>query len=138
VSAAVASTTVESAAVTAADEPVGFAAAIAVTTVAIVATASRVAVPVVTVAIIPATVETAAIVAVEPGAGSDEDSSDEIVRPVVAVRSAGVRIVTVVTVGADGCRANRAVDRAHSNGQANLGVGTACGKKQNSQQCCIF
>ena len=119
------SAAVESAAVTAADEPVGFAAAIAVTTVAIVATASIVAVPVVTVAIIPATVETAAIVAVEPGAGSDEDSSDEVVRPVVAVRSAGVRIVTVVTVGAGGCRANGAVDGAYSNGHANLGVGAA-------------
>ena len=110
---------------------------------AIVSTASVVtAVSVVAVAIVAATtveaatiVTTAVVATVEPGAGADEDAADEVVRAIVAVWSACVRIVAVVTVGAD---RRRAVDGAHSNGHANLGVGAARGEKQNSQQCNIF
>jgi hypothetical protein len=106
-----------------------------VTTVAVVAATS-----IVTSAVIAATtVVAAAIVAtVEPRAGADEDAADEVVRAVVAVRSAGVRIVAVVTVGAGRRRANGAIDRTHSDAKGNLGVGAACGKKQNSQKRNIF
>jgi len=86
-----------------------------------------------------AAVEAATIVAaVEPRAGADEDASNEVVRAVVAVRSAGVRIVAVVTVSAGRSRADGAVNRAYADADANLRVGVARSKKQNSQQCNIF
>jgi hypothetical protein len=34
----------------------------------------------------------------EPGAGTDEDATDEVVRAVVAVRGASVRVISVITV----------------------------------------
>jgi hypothetical protein len=129
------SVAVESAAVTATDEAVGFTASEAVATVAIVATVSVVAsTSVVTVAVVTAaTVEAASIVAaVEPGAGADEDATGEVIRPVVAVRSAGVRIVAVVTVSAGWRRADGTVHGTYSNAHPNLRVGTARGKNQNS------
>src|ERR1700746_49796 len=86
-----------------------------------------------------ATVEAATIVAaVEPRAGTDEDASDEVVRAVVAVRSAGVRIVAVVAVSAGRSRADGAVNRAYADADRNLGVGFARGKNQTPQQCNIF
>jgi len=41
-------------------------------------------------------------VAVKPGSGADEDAACEPVRAVVAVGSAGIRIVIVVAIGTDG------------------------------------
>src|SRR6266850_2459138 len=99
--AAVASTAVETAVVAATDEAVGFTAPVAVTAVSIVAITSVEAVTVVAAAIKSATVEAMPIEAVEPGTGADEDAACEVVRSVEAVRSAGVRIVAVVTVSAD-------------------------------------
>ncbi len=63
-----------------------------------------------TVIAISATVITATIVAVAsvsvitaiPGAGADEDAADEPVRSIEAVGCAGVRIIIVVAIGADG------------------------------------
>jgi len=91
-----------------------------ISTVAIIATAAIVT---------ATTVEAMAIAAVEPGTGADEDATDEVVRPVEAVWSAGVRIVAVVTVSAGRRRADRTVYRADSNAHANLSVGAARGKK---------
>lgn len=114
--------------------------AITIATVPVVA-ASVVAMSVITAtikatAIVATPVEAGAVVAaVIPRARANEDAADEVVRPVIAVWSAGVRIVAVVAVGAD---RRRAVDGAHSNGYANLRVGIARGKKQNSQQCHVF
>jgi hypothetical protein len=88
--------------------------------------------PVVTVAVIPATVEAVAIVAVVPGAGADEDAAGEVIRSVVAVWSAGVRIVAVVAVSADWRRADGTVYGTYSNAHPNLRVGAARSKKQNS------
>jgi hypothetical protein len=45
-----------------------------------------------------------AVVAVIPRAGADEDSTDEPIRPVVSVGGAGVRVIIVVAIGADGSR----------------------------------
>ena len=103
------------------------------TFVAVVAAASVEAMAV----IAATTVEAAAIVAaVEPWAGADEDAADEVVRAIVAVGRAGVRIVAVVTVGAD---RRGAVNWAYADADANLRVGAARrGEKQNSQQCTIF
>jgi hypothetical protein len=120
---------VEAAVVTAADEAVGFTAPVAVTTVTIISAMAVVAVAVVT----AATVEAVAVVAaVEPRTGADEDAASEVVRPIVAVRSAGVRIVAVVAVSADWRRADGTVDGSDSNSNANLRVGAAHREKQNS------
>jgi hypothetical protein len=122
-------------AVVAADEAVGFPAPVAVAAVAIIATMFVVAAAsVVTVAVVTAmTVEAAAVVAaVVPGAGADEDATDEVVRPVVAVRSAGVRIVAVVTISAGGCRPDGAIHGTYSDAHGKLCVSVSRGKKQNS------
>jgi hypothetical protein len=132
---AVITAAMESAAVTATDEAVGFTAPVAVTAVSRVAITSVEAATIVTAAIKSATVEA---MPVEPGAGADEDAACEVVRSVEAVRSAGVRIVAVVTVGADWRRADGTVHGTYSNAHPNLRVGTARGKKQNSQQSSIF
>jgi hypothetical protein len=44
----------------------------------------------------------ASVVAVVPGTGTDEDAAAEIVRTVISIWSASVRIVGVITVSADG------------------------------------
>ena len=132
--AAVESTT---AVVSAAGEAVGFATSVAVASASRVARMSIVAaMPVVAVAVVTAaTVESAAIIAaMEPGAGAYEDAADEVVRPIVAVRSAGVRIGAVITISAGRCWPDGAVYGTYSNAHPNLGVSTAHGKKQNSQQ----
>jgi hypothetical protein len=125
-----------------ADEAVGVATPVAVTAVAVVASMSIIIsiMAVVAVAVVTAaTVESVAIVAaVVPGAGTDEDAAGEVVRPVVAVWSTGVRIVAVVTIGAGRCWPDGAVHGTYSNTKRNLCVSTSRGKKQNSQQSNIF
>jgi hypothetical protein len=76
-------------------------AAIAATTVVTVSAAAIISTA--TVAISAAIVATS--VAVEPGAGADEDAADEIIRSIEAVGGAGVRIIAVVAIGADWRRA---------------------------------
>ena len=46
-----------------------------------------------------------AIEAMEPRARSDEDTADEVVRAVIAVGRAGVRIISIVAIGANRSRA---------------------------------
>ena len=133
--AVVASTTVASvksvtAAVATADEAAGIAASVAVTAVAVVAAGPVVATAVITAPTI--------VAAVEPRAGTDEDAAGEVVRAVVAVRRASVRIVAVVTVGAGGRWPDRAVHRTYSNAHGKLRVGACRCNKQNSQQSNIF
>ena len=101
-----------------------------VTTVAVVTAAS-----IITAAVIAATtVEAAAVVAaVKPRAGADEDASGEIVRAVVAVWRASVRIVAVVTVSADWGGTDGAVHGAYPDAHAKLRLGGTSGKKQNSE-----
>ncbi len=120
---AVITAAMETAAVTATDEAVGFSTPVAVTAMSIVGAMPVIAMP---------------IEAMEPGAGADEDAAGEVIRSIVAVRSAGVRIVAVVTVSADWRRADGAVHGTYSNGHANLCVGASRSKKQNSQQSSIF
>ena len=137
-----------SAVIATADEAVGFATPVAVIPASKIATMSIVAAvavvaatPVVTVAIVTATtVEAPAIVAaVEPGSGADEDAADEVIRPVIAVWSAGVRIVAVITISAGRCWPNGAVHGTYSNAHGKLCVSASRGKKkQNPQQSNIF
>lgn len=138
--AAVSSTAVEAAAIAAVEamiattvptatspavETVVVSAPVAVATVAVVA-ASVKAIAIVEAAAIEAT---SVVAAAEPGTGADEDAAGEVVRPVVAVGRAGVRIVAVVTIGADW---RWAVHGTYSNGNANLGLSVSRGEKQNS------
>ena len=145
--AAVASATVEPSA-TAAMEAIASVEATAVATTAVPAVVTIAtmtvkaavtivaATAIVSASIIATTVEAATVVAVEPGARADEDAADEVVRSVVAVWSAGVRIVAVITIGADRRWSD---DGTYPYSQANLRVSAArCGKKQNSQQSNIF
>jgi len=67
-----------------------------------------------TVAPSTASVESASPVAVVPWPGSNENSAHEPVRSVVAVRSAGVRIETVIAVMADGRTTYVSIPRAKS------------------------
>ena len=91
-----AASTVEVAAVIAAIESTSISAAAVVAISATVITATVVAAPV--------AVRTIAVVAVIPGTSADEDTADEPIRSVISVGRAGVRIVVVVAVGADGSR----------------------------------
>jgi hypothetical protein len=142
--AAVAATTVEPATTTAMESVAAVkapvvtatvkAAMITVTTVSMVAAVaviamSIVAAAIIAVAVIAATVDAVAIVAaVEPRAGADEDAAGKVVRSIVAVWSAGVRIVAVVAVGAD---RRSTVDGTYPNSDAKpyLRVGAARGEK---------
>jgi hypothetical protein len=88
--------------------------------------------------IVAAAIIAVTVVAVIPGAGTDEDAAGEVIGSVVTVRSAGIGIVAVVSIRADWRWADGAVDRTYSDAHGNLRVGAARGKKQNSQQCNIF
>ena len=76
-----------------------------------------------------------------PRACTDEDAAYEPVRTVITVGHTGVRIIAVVTIGADRRSAYRAVDRSDANADApmHLRMGITGGKKeQNAQKSCIF
>ena len=87
-----------------------------------------------TVAPSTASVESASPVAVVPWPGSNENSAHEPVRSVVAVRSAGVRIETVIAVMADGRTTYVSIPRAKSyaNADRNLAMGKGRGDYQDS------
>jgi len=68
-----------------------------------------------------------AAVAMKPGAGSDEDSTQEPVWPVVAVGCAVVGSVVEVAIGANG---------SHSNVDSDLGWGGQCGWRGAEQGSC--
>jgi hypothetical protein len=77
------------------------------------------------------------VAAAIPWAGTDEQAAYEPVRAVVTVGRAGVGIIPVVTIRADGSRANARVNRANANSHGDLGMRCSGGKDQNPQQCCI-
>jgi hypothetical protein len=87
-----------------------------------------------TVAPSTASVESASPVAVVPWPGSNENSAHEPVRSVVAVRSAGVRIETVIAVMADGRSTYVSIPRAksYSDADRNLAMGKGRGDYQDS------
>jgi hypothetical protein len=69
--------------------------------------------PVVPTTVVATTIETAPVIAVIPRAGANENSTHKIVWPVVAVRRASIRVVSIVAVGA--YRSGTVVGRADSN-----------------------
>jgi hypothetical protein len=60
----------------------------------------------------------------EPRTGANEHATHKVIRTVVAVRSASVRVIAVITVGAD--RRGSYVTRAHSNSNCNLRMRRSC------------
>jgi hypothetical protein len=116
-------------------------AAVEVTTaVAAIEAASIAAVTVITAAaVISATVAVSAavvavsVIAVEPGAGADEDAAGEPIRTVVAVGCAGVRIIIVVAISTDwrGAVIGRG---ANSNAEGDaLGLYVRSGEETNTE-----
>ncbi len=72
----------------------------------------------------------------EPGSGADEDSAREPVRPIVAVGRTGVRIVSIVAIGAH--RRCAIVARPKPDSYADLSLRVGQRNHQNRQQCQIF
>jgi hypothetical protein len=98
----------------------------------VVAIAAAAIIPTAAVVTISATIE-AVPIAVKPGAGADEDAAYEPVRSVEAVGCAGVRIIIVVAIGADGRGA--VIDRsAKSDAEGDaLGLRVRSGEETNSE-----
>lgn len=71
---------------------------------------------------ITVTVVAMAPIAVIPGAGTDEDAAYKVVRAIVAVGGASVRIITKVAIRADRRRSDGDADGAYSNADSNLGM----------------
>jgi hypothetical protein len=90
--------------------------------------------------IVAMAVEAAPVVAVIPRSGAYKDSAYKVIRAVITVRGASIRIVAVITVGACRSGADASVHRADSNAdaEAHLGLCLTCGKKQNCKKRCIF
>ena len=75
-----------------------------------------------------------------PGTRTDEDAIYKVLRAVISIGRAGVRIIVIVTIGAyrSGAHADGHRARPDRNANANLRIGTDDGEKKNSQQNCIF
>jgi hypothetical protein len=90
----------------------------------VVAVSAVVAVPAVPSVTIAAVISTTAVApTVEPRTGADEEAADEVVSAVVAVRSAGVGVITVIPVGADRGSAVIAADWTYADAHRELSVG---------------
>jgi hypothetical protein len=107
-----------------------------------VAVVSRAAIITTATVVTAATVVPATPITVVPGAGADEEATDEPARSVVAIGSAGVRIIRVVAPGTDGSRVAVTVVSVSSITDAdthtNLGVSRSrhqrCGNQRAEQQ----
>jgi hypothetical protein len=97
----------------------------------VIAVSAAAIIPTATVAVSAAIV--AVSVAVEPGAGADEDAAGEPIRPVESVGGAGVRIIVVITIGADGSRpVIHGTSYTDAKGDA-LGVRARSGEETNTE-----
>jgi hypothetical protein len=138
--AAVDTSTETTAGVTTPERSVGISATVAAAGIAasprVVFSSAVVVAPMETATVAPSTasVESASPIALVPGPGSKEDSAREPVRSVVAVRSAGVRIETVIAVMADGRTNYVSIPRPKSYAKTNrnLAMGKGRGDYQNS------
>jgi hypothetical protein len=84
------------------------------------------------------TVAPAPTPAVEPRTGADEYAIHEVVRTVVPVGRAGVRIVSVVSISAEWSCSDPYADWTNADAHRNLRVRLARRKKYNHQECKIF
>jgi hypothetical protein len=66
-----------------------------------------------------------AVEAMEPRTRADENSADEILRPVIPVGRASVRVIPIVTVGADGRRSNISGADSNSDSDPHLRISPA-------------
>jgi hypothetical protein len=83
---------------------------------------------------IPGTpIKAAPVIAVIPGTCSDEHAVREVARPVKPIRGARIRIISVISIGADRSHANAHRTYSDSNADAHLGVRVRSGKNQYSQ-----
>lgn len=69
---------------------------------------------------------------VEPWSGADKDAAYKVARPIVSIRCASIGSVTVISISADGCRADGYTNRTNADTHCNLGLRLSCGKNQNS------
>jgi hypothetical protein len=103
-----------------------------------IVTSSAIVAPSVITASITVSVESASIVAMEPGTGTDEDAASEPIRPVVAVRRTGIRGIAVIAVRANWSHTVALVNRpanTYANGNA-LCARERCAEHANKQQTC--
>src|SRR5712691_10747397 len=109
-------------------------AAIAAIESASVSAATVVAVSATLIAATIVAVASVSVITAIPGAGADEDAADEPVRSIEAVGCAGVRIIIVVAIGADGRGAviGRG-DNSDTEGEA-LGLRVRSGEETNSEK----
>jgi len=75
----------------------------------------------------------AAPVAAKPWPSTNKHSTYKVVRPVVAVRRAGIRVIAVVSISANGRSAIRTIHRANSNTHPDLRLRVARTHQQNAQ-----
>jgi hypothetical protein len=78
------------------------------------------------------------IAAVIPRASADEHAAYKPVRSVIAIRRAGVGIISVIAIRADGSCTDARIHWADADAHGNLRVCGPRRKQQNPQQCCIF
>ena len=98
-------------------------------------TASIEAIPVAVISWAVKTITTVSVVAVEPRSSSDENAACEPLRAVVAVGRACIRVVSIVAVGTDGCRADDVCRAANAYADYNsLRVCIGREKEENSRQ----
>jgi hypothetical protein len=89
--------------------------------------------------VIETAADEAAMEAVEPRAGADEDAADKVVRAVVTVGCASVRVESVVAVGADRRAVHRSANRnTHAHLRASRPSHGSGRHNQKSEQSSIF
>jgi hypothetical protein len=69
--------------------------------------------------------------AMEPRSGADKDATHKVVWTVVAVRRTRIRVIPIVTVGAN--RGGPYISGTNSNANGDLSVGVTCRKHQNAK-----
>lgn len=132
------STAVEAAAASVEAPGSASAKAAAKATAALAVVATSAVIPTATVVAIAPSIIAAAIeavsVAVEPGAGADEDAADEPVRPVVSVGGTGVGIIAIVAISADRGRAVIGWDANSDAERDALGLRTGSREETNGEK----
>lgn len=117
--------------------------AISITAASVISVAVA-AISIVSATVIPATVvawPVAAVVRVVPGAGADEHAADEVVRPVIAVWRAGIRIIGIVTIDAIRRQSDIVIiviTRAYPNPDRHLSLCQRSSNKKNCKYCAVF
>ena len=95
-------------------------------------------VPVAAVESVPSTIVATAVVAMKPGPRSNEYAACKIVRPVVAVRRAGIRVIAVVSISTDRWRSHVDGGNAHSDMHGNLSVSSSRHRDEHPHHDHVF